>query len=102
MQTKFPGLSNKEYIILSLLVAKPEMFGLEMVEASNSDLKRGTIYITLQRMQQKGLVESREEVRAEPEIGIARRRYKATVFGERVFRAQEIALRYLNMNASWD
>jgi hypothetical protein len=52
-------------------------------------------------MSEKNLVESRQEARAKNEIGIARRKYKATSFGERVFRAQEIALKYLNLNAKW-
>lgn len=93
----FPKLSDKEFIILQMLVENGEMFGLEMVETSEGKLKRGTIYVTLQRMSEKGLVESREEPRPEGEIGIARRIYKATGFGERVFKAQQLALKYLNL-----
>ena len=98
---KFPHLSDKEFIILEMLVNKSELFGLEMAETSGGQLKKGTIYVTLQRMSEKGLVESRQEARSAAEIGIARRKYTATPFGERVFRAQEIALKYLNLNASW-
>ena len=101
MNNKFPKLSHKEFVILEMLAQKNEMFGLEMVETSDGELKRGTIYVTLQRMSEKGLVESRQEARSENEIGIARRKYKTTAYGERVFKAQEIALRYLNMNAEW-
>jgi DNA-binding PadR family transcriptional regulator len=101
MNNKFPSLSHKEFLILEMLVNKSESFGLEMADKSGGALKKGTIYVTLQRMSEKGLVESRQEPRAENEIGIARRKYKATDFGEKVYRAQEIALKYLNLNANW-
>ena len=39
------------------------MFGLQLVEQSNGGLKRGTVYVTLGRMQDKGYVESRTEER---------------------------------------
>lgn len=97
MNNEFPSLSNKEFIVLQMLIENDEMFGLEMVESSEGNLKRGTIYVTLQRMSEKGLVESREESRSEGEIGIARRIYKATGLGERVFKAQQLALKYLNL-----
>jgi hypothetical protein len=42
---EFPKLSRKEFKILELLIAKGEMFGLEMVEASEGELPRGTIYV---------------------------------------------------------
>jgi DNA-binding PadR family transcriptional regulator len=48
-------------------------------------------------MAEKGLVESREEPRPEGEIGIARRIYKATGLGNRVFKAQQLALKYLSL-----
>jgi DNA-binding PadR family transcriptional regulator len=98
---QFPHLSHKEFVILEMLVSRAELFGLEMVAASDGQLKKGTIYVTLQRMSEKNLVESRQEARGENEIGIARRKYKATAFGERVYRAQEIALKYLNLNGNW-
>lgn len=97
----FPSLSHKEFIILEMLVHHGEMFGLEMVETSEGELKRGTIYVTLQRMAEKGYVESREETRTEPEIGIPRRKYQATGLGENIFKAQELALRYLEMHLGW-
>jgi DNA-binding PadR family transcriptional regulator len=101
MNNKFPTLSHKEFIILEMLINNNQMFGLEMVDSSDGQLKKGTIYVTLQRMSVKKLIESRQEVRGGNEIGIARRIYTTTPFGERLFRAQEIALRYLNLNAEW-
>lgn len=94
----YPRLSHKEFVILAMLIDKGEMYGLEMVSSAEGELKRGTIYVTLQRMAEKDFVESSDESRAESETGIARRRYKATDFGRQVFKAQELALRYLNMN----
>jgi DNA-binding PadR family transcriptional regulator len=87
MQNEFPKLSSKEMKALTMLIGKGEMFGLEMVEASEGELKRGTIYVTLSRMCDKGYLDSREEPRQFPEIGIPRRKYWATGLGEKVFEA---------------
>jgi DNA-binding PadR family transcriptional regulator len=101
MGEKIPNLSGKEFVILEMLLEAGEMFGLEMVDASNGELKKGTIYVTLQRMSEKGLVESRAEPRAEPEIGIARRKYQATNLGQTIFKSQELARKYFQMNAGY-
>ncbi len=98
---EFPRLSQKELLVLELLLSKEEMFGLEMVEASEGGLKRGTIYVTLQRMADKGYVESREEPRTMPEIGIPRRKYFATGLGQRVYRANVKALEFFNTDLVW-
>ena len=91
-QESLPPLPGMERVILELLVSSgKELFGLELIEASGNRLKRGSIYVTLQRMSKKGLVESREEARPAPEIGIPRRLYKASGFGVRVLRAYEMA-----------
>lgn len=50
--------------------AESEMRGLQMVEASQARLKRGTIYVTLQIMEEKGLISSREQ------LGTDRRFYR--------------------------
>jgi len=92
-----PPLPATERLILELLVTGGEMFGLELIEASAGRLKRGTIYVTLQRMSKKGLVESREEARPAPEIGIPRRLYVASGFGVRVLRAYAAAASTLAM-----
>lgn len=94
---EFPSLSGKEFLIMKMLVESGEMFGLEMVEKSGGELKKGTIYVTLQRMEKKNLLNSEEEERPKEEVGIARRFYSPSNWGERVFKAQEIALKYLNM-----
>lgn len=69
--------------MLDLLEAQ-ERFGLELVEASTGRLKRGSIYVTLGRMETKGFVESRQEARAAGAIGLPRRLYRATPYGLKV------------------
>ena len=83
-----PRLSNLEFLILELLLNNPssEMYGLELVEASNGRLKRGTVYITLQRMADKSLVESYREDPGK-NTGPPRRMYRMTGHGQRVFQA---------------
>lgn len=86
------SLSRKEEAILRMLIGSARgLFGLEMVEESQGDLKRGTIYVTLKRMQEKGLVESEPEPRPAPEIGIPRRLYRVTGLGQKVFAAHQAA-----------
>jgi DNA-binding PadR family transcriptional regulator len=86
-----PRLSQKEAKILELLIAKGEMYGLELVAASPKDIKRGTVYVTLGRMADKGYVESRQ-VPAEVGMGgLPRRLFSATGHGARVFHAWEMA-----------
>jgi DNA-binding PadR family transcriptional regulator len=87
-----PRLSRKEVLILNLLVnSGKKLFGLEMIEASGDELKRGTVYVMLHRMEEKGLVESEQERRTAPEIGIPRRLYQVSGYGRRVFAAYEAA-----------
>jgi DNA-binding PadR family transcriptional regulator len=97
----FPRLSRKELLILEMLISKGEMFGLEMVETSAGGLKRGTIYVTLQRMGDKGYIESREEPREYPEIGIPRRKYKATGLGQKIFEVKAKAMEFFNSDVVW-
>ena len=48
------------------------------VEMSGGALKRGTVYVTLGRMQEKGYLESRQEPLPEGAIGLPRRLYRPT------------------------
>ncbi len=86
-----PSLTRKEAIVLDLLLSGKELFGLEMVESSAGQLKRGTIYVTLQRMEEKGFITSRRESRVSPEIGMARRLYAVTGLGQRMMAASYAA-----------
>lgn len=86
-------LSGKEAVVLELLLEKParEMYGLEMVADSRNKLKRGTIYVTLDRMEDKGYVQSRLEEPRPNVSGLPRRLYRVTGYGQKIFRAWELA-----------
>ena len=85
-----PRLSPTEFVVMNLLVsARGEMYGLQLVEKSNGNLKRGTIYVTLGRLEEKGYISSRREA-DDPGAGSPRsqrRLYKPTGLGTKVFRA---------------
>ena len=52
-----------ESLVMELLRGR-ERYGLELVDASGGTLKRGSVYVTLARMEEKGFVDSRQEERA--------------------------------------
>ena len=62
-----------------------------MVELSGGRLKRGTVYVTLGRMQEKGYLESRQEPLPEGAIGLPRRLYRPTGLAMRVLAAWKAA-----------
>ena len=76
-------LPSSERVILQLLVGKGPCYGLELVESSRGALKRGGVYVTLGRMEEKGLVKS-----AVGESG--RRLYTPTALGERALAAAQV------------
>ncbi len=80
-------LSPKEYLVLDLLRAGGRKYGLEMVKNSIG-LKRGTIYVLLDRMTDKGLVNSVQE-KSPSQPGLPRRMYTITGHGAAILRAQE-------------
>ena len=88
-----PTLPPKEALILDLLVDEGELYGLQLVAASKGRLKRGTVYVTLGRMQDKGYVESRTEPLPAGAIGLPRRWYRPTAYGLRVMEAWAMAAR---------
>lgn len=96
---EIPRLSPKEAEVLRLLIAKGEMYGLEMVHASSS-LKRGTIYVTLSRMAEKGFVDSRQEDPADG-VGPPKRVYWITGHGARVLQAWESAAAVMQGEVAW-
>ena len=83
--------SNTERLIVEMLAAREEMFGLQMVEMSGGRLKRGTVYVTLGRMQEKGYLESRQEPLPAGAIGLPRRLYRPTGLAMRVLAAWKAA-----------
>ena len=93
--SRIPTLPPKEALILELLVEHAEMYGLQLVAASKRRLKRGTVYVTLGRMEEKGFITSRAESAPPNEGGLPRRIYEATAFGRRVLKAYGLAARHL-------
>ena len=82
-----PTLPPKERAILELLVSEGPLYGLQLVGLSRGVLKRGTVYVTLSRMEAKGFVVSEQEALPPGAIGLPRRRYSPTPLGERALRA---------------
>ena len=87
-------LSRKEAVVLELLVSRPARYGLELVALSDGKLKRGTVYVTLGRMEAKGLITSRLDENSQPTGGLPRRLYSPTAAGRRVLKAWTSVARY--------
>ena len=88
-------LSAKESLILALLIRERQLYGLQLVAASRRRLKRGTVYVTLGRMEEKGYISSRLEHPPADAGGMPRRVYQATALGRRVHRLWTAAARDL-------
>lgn len=56
-----PKAPNHERLVLDLLRARGESYGLDLVAASGGVLQKGVIYVGLARMEERGLIISREE-----------------------------------------
>ena len=82
-----PTLPPKELLILEMLVSRGPLHGLGMVEESGGRLKRGTVYVTLGRMEAKGFLVSEQEAPNPAAIGLPRRIYRVTGLGERMLGA---------------
>lgn len=96
MNEHLPRFSQAERLIVELLADQGELFGLQLVERSDGRLKRGTVYVTLGRMQEKGYLESRQEPLPEGAIGLPRRLYRPTGYARRVLETWRHAERFFN------
>ena len=96
---KTPSISSREYLVLQQL-RDGEKYGLELVSASGGALKRGTVYVTLGRMERKGFVESRQEPLPLGAIGLPRRLYRATGYGLKVLEAYQLLREALALRPS--
>jgi len=83
MDRRLPSMSVTESLVMDLLRAR-DRYGLELVDASNGALKRGSIYVILTRMEEKGFVDSWQEEKPPSTSGLPRRRYRATPYGLKV------------------
>jgi PadR family transcriptional regulator len=92
-----PRITLPVILILSAMSKRPseEWYGLELVD--RVDLKSGTIYPALVRLEQAGWLESRWEEREPSELGRPRRRmYWLTAAGQTVAR-EEVAAHLSNL-----
>lgn len=76
--------------MLELLGRSGGMYGLELVAASRGDLKRGTVYVTLGRMEEKGYITSRQEEAPPAAGGLPRRVYEPTPLGRELCHAWRV------------
>jgi PadR family transcriptional regulator PadR len=98
-EIKLPSISSRECLVLEQL-RDGEKYGLELVAASGGALKRGTVYVTLGRMERKGFVESRQEAQPAGAIGLPRRLYRATAYGLKVLEAYQLLREALALRPS--
>lgn len=80
-------VSPKELLTLELLTKDKQSYGLQLVAASRGRLKRGTVYVTLGRMEEKGLITSWLDDAPPGAGGLPRRIYEATPLGRRMLQA---------------
>ena len=73
------------------------MYGLELVVESAGALKRGTVYVTLGRMEEKGYVTSRAEPPLPAQGGLPRRLYRSTPYGRELLAMLTSARRRLSL-----
>jgi DNA-binding PadR family transcriptional regulator len=93
---RLPTMSAVESLVIELL-GNRDRYGLELVEASGRKLKRGTVYVTLTRMESKGFIESWQEEPRAGAIGLPRRMYRVTTYGLKVHRAYSLLREALAM-----
>jgi PadR family transcriptional regulator, regulatory protein PadR len=98
-ETTLPSISATECLVLDLL-RDGEKYGLELIGVSRGRLKRGTVYVTLGRMEKKGFVASRPEAQPPGAIGLPRRMYRATAYGLKVLEAYRLLREALALRPS--
>lgn len=81
-ERRLPSMSPTESLVLELLRGR-ERYGLELVDRSGGALKRGSVYVILARMEEKGFIESWQEHRPRAS-GVPRRLYRTTPYGLKV------------------
>jgi DNA-binding PadR family transcriptional regulator len=89
MATRLP--SDKELVVLRLLRERVKgMYGLEIVNASDGQLGRASIYVTLSRMEDKGFIKSYTPL-SDDHPGLPRPQYKIQALGQRALQAADAA-----------
>lgn len=88
-----------EMRVLHILQGKPRgTYGLDIVEESSGNIKRGSVYVLLGRLEEKGFVRAVRQHAASKHSGPARPIYRLTGEGSRVLAAAEaIGLRFVGV-----
>lgn len=81
------SVTKTELLIMELLVSG-SAYGLELVHRSEGKLKRGTVYVLLQRIEEKGFIKSQRQPR-DGNSKSARRTYFLTGAGAQALSAYE-------------
>lgn len=82
-----PFATATEIKVLELLKRSAGLYGLELVHKSGGTLKRGTIYVILGRLAERGLVNIRTPSEAGKHAGLPRPIYIITEAGVRMLKA---------------
>jgi hypothetical protein len=85
----FSILTEREVNVLTQLTAGEE-YGLELVAGSGGLLRRNATYVLFGRMEDKGIIEGRQEVTPQGESGPPRRVYRIIGNGASVLAVHEM------------
>ena len=85
-----PKITQKALTVMQLLKNNPGMYGLQIVDASEGQVKKGTIYVVLSSLQDEGWITS--NVEQNPKYsGMPRKLYSLTGEGARILALKEQA-----------
>ena len=79
-------ITDLQALILRFLIDSESMYGLEMVKKSDGQLKRGTVYVLLDRMEDSKLIKSKLVAPKGGQKGPKRRTYRITANGRTAYK----------------
>ena len=86
-----PKVSKTERLILEQLVNHPPgKYGLEIVNDSGGAVRRGSVYVLLERLEERGLIKCERNENTPKQGGLPRPIYSATGLGGKVLAAYEL------------
>jgi DNA-binding PadR family transcriptional regulator len=90
MKAKSDWPTRAEMLVMNLLADQAGgMYGLEIVEGSKGKVKRGSVYVLLARLEEKGFVKSTAPKGTPDYPGLPRPTYRLTAVGTQVLAAAE-------------
>ena len=91
MREDLPKLTRTERLILEQLVGQPTgKYGLEIVKHSGGSIRRGSVYVLLERMADRGLVKVDPGKSTPATGGLPRPTYSPTGLGMKVLSAYQV------------